>query len=314
MKEFIGTGKTIEEATAAAKVGLNAPAEAYDNGEVKIEIVAMPKKKVLGIFGGSDAKVKASYDDEPFKKKQPKKAKKAKNDKPTAPKKHQEKKTDAVKQDAKAPAPKPEREKINAQDVDLDFLCSYIKTIIDGFKVADAEVTAQINDNTVEVTISCDDYGIIIGRRGETLDSVQYLASLALKNKCGKYARVAINVGDYRARREETLKALAVKNANYVVRSGRRYTFEPMNPYERRIIHTAVQEVEGATSRSVGSGSDRRVVIEPEGGVRNNSRRRGYGNRSGRSSAAETAPAANREKLVDRADIPKFGKIEVNKD
>lgn len=303
IKEFIGTGKTIEEATLSAKAGLNAPLTA----DVKIEIVVMPKKKVLGLFGGCDAQVKASYDDG-------RKEKKAKPKKKPAPKKpapSAEKKPAEPKKQPQVKKPKADSEKAGDGDIDLDYVCSYIKTIIDGLKVEDAKVTAKINEGIVEVDIDCDDYGIIIGRRGETLDSLQYLASLAVKNHCGNYSRVAVNVGDYRTKREETLKALAIKNANYVVRSGRRYGFEPMNPYERRIIHTAVQEVEGAVSRSVGSGIDRRVLIEPEGGVRNYSRGPKRGSRNNNS-----APAVdpNREKRVDRADIPKFGKIEVNKD
>lgn len=324
MKEFIGIGKTIEEATAAAKVGLGAPTEAFDNGDVKIEIVEMPKKKVLGLFGGSDAKVKASYDDAPynrtFKSKSPFN-RPVPTDKPQAQKKSRpknqnkpaQKKHDSARAENTA-AP------VKAENIDTDALCAYIKTIIDGFKVENASVTAALTDNAVEVTIECDDYGIIIGRRGETLDAIQYLASLALKNQNGKYTRVAINIGDYREKREATLKALAIKNANYVVRSGRRYVFEPMNPYERRIIHTAVQEVEGAVSRSVGSGDDRKVLIEPEGGVRVYSDRRRPSDRGGRGRGRsrgydrhEAAPAdPNRERHVDRADIPKFGKIEVN--
>lgn len=304
IKEFIGTGKTIDEATLAAKTGLNAPLTA----DVKIEVVQMPKKKVLGLFGGCDAQVKASYDDGK-KEKKPKTKKKPAEKKPVSEK--------PVKQKSAENKPAPEKkavtEKITDSDIDLEYVCSYIKTIVDGFNVKDAKVTAKIADNVIEVDIDCDDYGIIIGRRGETLDSIQYLASLAVKKACDKYVRVAINVGDYRAKREATLRALAVKNANYVIRTGRRYTFEPMNPYERRIIHTSVSEIEGAVSRSVGSGMDRRVVIEPEGGVRNFSNRRGGGRRSSnRQASAPVDP--NREKRVDRADIPKFGKIEVNKD
>lgn len=308
IKEFIGTGKTIDEATLAAKTGLNAPMTA----DVKIEVVAMPKKKVLGLFGGSDAKVKASYDDGVKEKKQPNKPKKAPIEKKTAPAKKQEVKKQAPKKPEPKTESKPEREKITDSDIDLDYVCSYLKTMIDGFKVEDAKINAKVNNGVVEMDIICDDYGIIIGRRGETLEALQYLTSLAIKNTTSKYARVSINVGDYRAKREETLRNLAIKNANYVARSGRRYGFEPMNPYERRIIHTAVQEVEGVVSRSVGNGTDRRVLIEPEGGVRHSNRgpRRG-GNRMNNASA-QVDP--NREKRVDRADIPKFGKIEVNKD
>lgn len=306
IKEFIGTGKTIEEATLAAKTGLNAPLTA----DVKIEIVTMPKKKVLGLFGGCDAQVKASFEDGK-KQKKPKKNPPAKKDAPSPA--TAVKQAPAKKQTEASTPVKPEREKISDGDIDLDYVCSYLKTMVDAFKVEDAKITAKIVDGVVEVEIECDDYGIIIGRRGETLDSMQYLASLAVKKSADKYARVSINVGDYRSKREATLRSLAAKNAAFVVRTGRRFTFEPMNPYERRIIHTAVQEIEGAVSRSIGSGTDRRVVIEPEGGVRSFS---GRGNRkSPRASSPAEASDPNREKKVDRADIPKFGKIEVpNKD
>lgn len=302
IKEFIGTGKTIEEATQNAKLQLNAP----ETADVHVEIITMPeKKKFFGLIGGCDAKVKVSYDDG----KKEKKPYAPKKEKKTAPAKSYDKKPATKPKDAPK-AEKPE-EKISENDIDLDYACAYLKSMIDGLKVEDAKISAQLVDGTVEMTVECDDYGIIIGRRGETLDSLQYLTSLAIKNVTNKYVRVSLNVGDYRAKREETLKALATKNANYVARSGRRYTFEPMNPYERRIIHTAVQEIEGVTSRSVGNGMDRRVVIEPEGGVR-----RPYRNdrRGGRRSAPATAAVdPNREKKVDRADMPKFGKIEPKK-
>ncbi|MGN1328333.1 MAG: RNA-binding cell elongation regulator Jag/EloR [Eubacterium sp.] len=321
IKEFIGTGKTIEEASLSARAGLNAPATA----DVKIEVIQMPKKKVLGLFGGADAKVKAWYDDGRKEKKpqQKKKAqapaqKKPKNEKKTEskPDKKPEKKANThapVKEDVKT---EKAEEMITEKDVNLDYVCSYVKTILDGLKVEDAKLSARVENGVVEVDIDCDDYGIIIGRRGETLDAIQYLTSLAIKNITNKYVRVSLNVGDYRAKREETLKALAIKNANFVVRTGRRYVFEPMNPYERRIIHTAVQEVEGAVSRSVGNGMDRKVIIEPEGGVKHSYNRGGSQRRGGSRRSQQSAPAVdpNREKKVDRADIPKFGKIEVNKE
>jgi spoIIIJ-associated protein len=308
IKEFIGTGKTIDEATLSAKAGLNAPLTA----DVKIEVVTMPKKKILGIFGGSDAQVKASYDDgkREYKPKQKQKANKPapKQERKPAPK--QEKKPEPVKKPAQTE--RVEREKISDGDIDLDYVCTYLKTIIDGFKVDNAKVTAKVVDGVVEVNVESDDYGIIIGRRGETLDALQYLTSLAIKNSTDKYVRVTLNVGDYRAKREETLRALAIKNANFVVRSGRRFAFEPMNPYERRIIHTAVQEVEGAVSRSVGTGMERKVLIEPEGGVRRQSNNRNNGRRT--SSYTPVKPDPNREKKVARAVMPKFGKSEVNRE
>lgn len=314
IKEFIGTGKTIEEATHAARSGLNAPLTA----DVKIEVIVMPKKKVLGLFGGCDAQVKASYDDGTKEKKQkPRKSRPVQQEKKSAPKKaergEKNEKPAAKDRPAAENNEKKAAEEITEKDIDLDYVCSYIKTMIDGFKVKDAKLTAKLVDGVIEVDVDCDDYGIIIGRRGETLDAMQYLAGLAVKKAADKYVRVAINVGDYKQKREQTLRALAIKNANYVVRTGRRYGFEPMNPYERRIIHTAVQEVEGAVSRSVGNGMDRRVLIEPEGGVRRSGSGRGRGGSRGAGRSNHT-PDPNRERRVDRADIPKFGKIEVNKD
>lgn len=307
IKEFIGTGKTIEEATKVARTGLNAPSSA----DVKIEVVAMPQKKLFGLFGGSDAKVKASYDDG-------KKAKKAQPKKET-PKKEAPKKA-AVKKETPKPekaekAEKPEKAKVSAADIDLDYACDYLKSLIVGLQVENPEVTAKLVDGVVEMEVSCDDYGIIIGRRGDTLDALQYLTSLAIKKQADKYVRVTLNVGNYREKRVETLRNLAKKNAGYVLRTGKRYTFEPMNPYERRILHTTVQEIEGVESRSIGVDQDRRVVIEPEGGVKSTSysrrggSRRGGSRRGGYSRSQRTAPA-NTQPKDDRADLPKFGKIE----
>lgn len=308
IKEFIGTGKTVEEATQNAKLQLNAP----EMADFHIEVIKYPeKKKFFGLIGGCDAEVKVSYDDGK-KERKANAPKKSVEKRAQAPKKPAPKKPTYQEKPVKEPkADKPE-EKISEKDIDLDYACAYLKAMIEGLKVVDPKITAEVVDGTVEMTVECEDYGIIIGRRGETLDSLQYLTSLAIKNGTNKYVRVTLNVGDYRAKREETLKALATKNANFVARTGRRYSFEPMNPYERRIIHTAVQEVEGVTSRSIGSGTDRRVLIEPEGGVRRPYRNDRRGGR--RPAPAQNTVEPNREKKVDRADIPKFGKIEVKKD
>lgn len=301
IKEFIGTGKTVTEAAEAAKAGLNAPALA----DVNIEVIQQPKKKTLGLFGGRDAEVKAWYDDgKKERKPRPKKAPAEKAERKPAPKK------EAVQ--PQKPVKEAEEKAVSVEknaDIDVSVAIDYLKAMLKGFGAEDAVVTAQVNDGVVEMEVQCDDYGIIIGRRGETLDSLQYLTSLALKKKCDRYVRVTVNVGNYREKRMDTLKNLAVKNANYVLRTGRRYTFEPMNPYERRIIHTAVSEMEGIESLSVGYGQDRKVVIQPEGGVKYRPRRN-----SGYSSSKRTAAPVNATPKADRADLPKFGKIEIKKD
>ena len=307
--EYVGKGKTREEAAKAAVDGLiaqliKAGVKRPNDAELHEEVIALPKKKFFGLLGSSDAEVKVSYDDgKKEKKPQPKKAVK-----PQPKKAEKAPKKEEAKPAAKAPerAEKSEEAVLTEKDIDMNTAVTYLKTMIDGLKVENAEVTGEVKDGVLELTVNCNDYGIIIGRRGETLDSLQYLTGLAVKKASGKYIRVAINVGDYREKRIETLKNIARKHADYVARTGRRYTFEPMNPYERRIIHTTVQEIEGVESMSVGQGQDRKVVLQPTGGVkyRQNGGRRGYSN--GRPAAKKSAPLPK--------DFTKFGKIEVDKD
>lgn len=305
--ERIGTGKTLEEAMAAAKALLNAPIDA----DVKTEVIQNGSKGFLG-FGRKDYEIKASYDDgtKPEPAKQSKPAKKPAQNKQTAPKKQPAPKKQEAP--AKAAAPQAEQPKKEyPESVDLEYAKSYFKTILDGMKIVDPKIEATYSEGVVTIDLDCEDYGIVIGHRGETLDSIQYLLSLIIKKSSMDYVRVVINVGNYREKRQETLRNLAQKNAQRVLRTGRRYTFEPMNPYERRIIHTAVQEIEGVESRSIGFNQDRRVVLEPTGGAK-----RGSGNyrRGGSKQSAVTKAPENREPKADRADLPKFGKIEVNKD
>ena len=319
IKEYIGSGKTVEEATSAAKAGLNAPITA----DLKIEIIEMPKKKILGLFGGSDAKVKVSYDDgvkEKKNKKQGKKqnapAKQKQQPKKAAPNNEANKPAPAKKEEPKKAEPKKEAKEDFPKSVDLEYAKSYLSEIIKGLMVEDVKLDADYSDGVVNINLECDDYGIIIGRRGETLDSIQYLISLAMKKHEGTYVRVSINIGDYREKRYETLRHLAKKHSEYVLRTKRRYTFEPMNPYERRVIHTAVQEIEGVESRSIGYDQDRRVIIEPTGGaVKPSSRGQRNGGGRGRGGAKpKSTPPADYTPKADRADLPKFGKIEVNND
>lgn len=138
----------------------------------------------------------------------------------------------------------------------------YINFILKYLGVEDAEISAEENDEEIKISITCSgDYGSVIGRRGETLDSIQYLTRLVANKGLDDYKRVAINIGDYREKRENVLRNLARRNAAKVRKYGGNAVLEPMNPYERRIIHTAVQEIEGVSSHSVGSESERRVVI-----------------------------------------------------
>lgn len=210
----------------------------------------------------------------------------------------------------------------------------YILTIIKSLGIEEATIEVEADDEDVRISISCgDDYGSVIGRRGETLDAIQYLTRLVINRGSEDYKRVSINVGNYREKRENTLRSLARKNAAKVRKYGRNVVLEPMNPYERRIIHTTVQEIEGVTSHSVGSDGDRKVVITLEEGVKptngggyNNRGRGGYnkggnrggyrngGNRGGYRKENSDAPAApSRAPRSDSAGSL-YGKIEINKD
>ena len=123
------------------------------------------------------------------------------------------------------------------------------------------EVTEQ--ENGCVITLDGENLGFIIGRRGETLDALQYLTGLVANRADNAYYRVTLDIGNYREKREQALVSLARRLGGQTARTGRRNSLEPMNPYERRIIHTTVQEMEGVISWSVGTDPNRHVVIGP---------------------------------------------------
>ena len=119
----------------------------------------------------------------------------------------------------------------------------------------------QDEEGNVRVDMFGDTLGILIGRRGETLDALQYLTSLQVNKGRGEYIRVTLDTEGYRARREEALIRLANRMANRAVKTGRRVSMEPMNPYERRILHSALQGNPAVTTHSEGEEPNRHVVI-----------------------------------------------------
>ena len=286
VKDAIATGATIEEAQQAAILSLNAPEDA----DVQFEVIQFPEKKKFGLFGGKDAQVRAFYEAKeekvkvaPVKKSSgakkanaPKKSDKkaeSKQEKAAAPKKAANEKGTSPKKAGKA-AEKTEqpREAVSMEEAPeaVKKAYAYLKTVIEGLGIENHEinVTKSGKEYFFEVT-SEDNYSLLIGRRGETLDSIQYLTRLAANRgkEDGKSVRISINVGDYREKRERTLKDIARKNGRRVRKYGRSMTLNPMNPAERRIIHTTIADMEGLQSYSVGAESDRRVVIALEDGV-----------------------------------------------
>lgn len=299
IKEEIGTGATVEEAKASAllKLGISE----YD--DFTVEVLQNPTKKILGLFGGSPAKVKVSA--QIPEKKQDNKSKQE-NRKPQKKvqqeRKSENKKSATVKAEPAAELA-PEKTELPLEKTNnYTETANYIKSMVLALGMEKCEVTEMSNEEEIYFELDCgDDYGIIIGKRGETLDALQYLARMVANKGRQSYKRVSINVGNYRAKREETLKSLAHKTALRAVRQGRSISLEPMNPYERRVIHTAVQDIEGATSHSVGSDLDRRVVIAPvDGGRTGGGRRNGY-NRDGRRDRGGRREAYKPEVSSDRA-------------
>ena len=136
--------------------------------------------------------------------------------------------------------------------------------------VADMELDLVVglkdgnNDDTV-ITVDGEGAGLLIGHHGETLDALQYLANLAankkVKGEKREYTKITLDVEGYRAKREEALRALARRMAGKVVKYKKSVMLEPMNPYERRIIHSEVQSIEGVSTNSIGSENNRRIVM-----------------------------------------------------
>lgn len=319
IKEAIGFGNTIDEAKENAIAKLNV-AETED---IQIDLVAMPKKKVLGLFGGCKAQVRAYIEIADKMEKTANKKSQPKKDK-SAPKKAEiakEEKKETVKEQSKAVEKVvndlPEYgEAVDASAVSADSpagkAVAYIKNVLTAVGCDNVTIKVQSRENASRILLDGEALSVVIGRRGETLDALQYLTSLAANNGGGHY-KISINIGDYRERREETLIKLANRIATQVLKTGKSRSLEPMNPYERRIIHTAVQNIEGVVSNSFGEGANRRVVISVEGAEvrppRNNDRRRNSNNRQRKAHPNNNVQSAPAREPKKDSDIPLYGKI-----
>ena len=135
----------------------------------------------------------------------------------------------------------------------------------DMFKAMNMEVSVDINvddvSETVEINLTGDDMGLLIGKRGQTLDALQYIVRLVINKEIGGYLKVKVDTENYRERRKETLESLAKNIAYKVKRTKRSVTLEPMNPYERRIIHSALQNDKFVATKSEGEEPYRHVVV-----------------------------------------------------
>ena len=272
MRQFIDvTGKTEDEAISRALEQLK-----LDRDDVSVEILERAKAGFLGL-GSCPAKVRVSYgeDDAPAPE-QPKVMEKVREDKPKAEKPkadkpRTEKKPAEKSQRREEPVKKeaPKTEEVPFVPVDLgeevnDDRAQEIKKFLSGL-LQQMEVAAEVKvylpeKGRYKVILAGQGLGAIIGRRGETLDAIQQLTSYSV-NRTGSRVRVQLDAENYRAKREQSLERLANKVAAKVVKYRRSVTLEPMNAYERHVIHTALQEVPGVTTYSTGVDPNRRVIV-----------------------------------------------------
>jgi spoIIIJ-associated protein len=301
IKEIIAAGKDVLEAKENARVALGAgPLD-----DVNFEIVHAGSRGIFGIIGVKPAQVKAWIELPDVQEKKHRAPRNERNDKnetkpegektsenvnnngqqkPEQKKNKKKKKANKPQQkkaEAKASEPKevaiPEedlvmtpREAQPGEDMSFDFVN---RLIADVGLSAEAKLYS-LEDGTRRIIISGDDAAVLIGHHGDTLDALQYLANLACarKNINGERdkSRVTIDIEGYRRKREETLRALARRMAAKAKRNRRSVMLEPMSAYERRIIHSEIQGIEGVSTNSIGSDNNRKIVIfltdkKPEG-------------------------------------------------
>ncbi len=152
------------------------------------------------------------------------------------------------------------RVKVTVKDAPAEDGVGFLKSIFQKMNV-NVDIEKIEDEDSIQLKITGKDSGIIIGRRGETLDALQYLTSLVVNKKSENYKRVTIDIENYRQKREETLVKLAERLADRVVKYRRNVSLEPMNPYERRIIHSTLQNNNYVETYSVGEDPNRKVVI-----------------------------------------------------
>jgi len=216
----------------------------------------------------AEPKEEPKAEKKPAEKKAEKKPEKKAEKKTEAKPAQEEKKTEAEKPAEKAeirPMEKPEVTMISAEELTEETPAGIAHAfLMELTKLMGVDVTIEMGtdeEGNVYGYINGDTLGILIGRRGETLDAVQYLTSLKVNRGKEGYTRVTLDTENYRAKREDTLIRLANRMANRALRTGRKVSLEPMNPYERRIIHYALQGTEGVTTHSEGEEPNRHVVI-----------------------------------------------------
>ena len=283
-KTLIATGKTIDLAVEAALAQLG-----LERDDVSVQVLQQAKPGFLG-FGAQNAKIQVTYEvpDPKPAPAAPKSAlgsasRSAKKVNSTAPAPVPEKKPAAPKAAPKAEpvkaAPKAEKKErpkaetpkapkepkvyaaAEAGSVE-EKIEQFIAGLLQHMGSNAVPHAVKGEDNTYNVELVGEDLGYLIGRRGDTLDAIQHLANYSINRDVEGHIRISVDAEDYRAKREDSLRKYARKKAQQVLKAHRRTTLEPMNAYERHVIHSTLQDMDKITTYSTGSEPNRRVAIE----------------------------------------------------
>ena len=237
LKTLEKSGKTEEAAIAAALEELG-----LDRDDVSVEIVERAKSGFLGI-GASPAVVRVQYE---------------------APDEESETAAEAPAATQEQPAAAPAAPAAADEPESYARIRAFVSGLLEHMGIqAEIEITARENGG-VNVNLSGSNMGAVIGRRGETLDAIQHLTNYAVNRGSDKHMHISVDAESYRAKREESLVRLAEKMAAKAIKYKRSMALEPMNSYERHVIHTALQDYEGVTTSSTGTEPNRRVVVSYE--------------------------------------------------
>ena len=275
-KKIVTTGKTMDLAIEAALAQLG-----LTRDDVSVEILAQAKPGFLG-FGATPAKVQVTYEAPDLKPEAPKSALgSASRSKPKAApvQKPAEPKPEAPKAEPKKEAPKQEkpRQEKKAEPKKVaapkefapaapgsveEKIEVFLKGLLEHMGSQAVPHAWKGEANTYYVELTGEDLGYLIGRRGDTLDALQHLANYSINRGVEGHIRINVDAESYREKREDSLRRYAQKKAQQVLKAHRRTTLEPMNAYERHVIHAALQDTDRITTYSVGSEPNRRVVIE----------------------------------------------------
>ena len=276
------SAKTVDDAINEGLARLGTTSD-----KMEVDVIERESSGFLGLFGKHDAKVRVRLKE--IKPAPVVEKKVVKDTKPASVRNNVETKTEekSVVDIQRKPKKKfDEIEKIEPVSADRQEKAKTdaIKFLTDVFKAMKLEAVVNVEfdaaENELSIDVKAEDMGVLIGKRGQTLDSLQYIVSLAINKDSNEYVKVKLDSENYRIRRKETLENLAKNIASKVKRTGRQVSLEPMNSFERRIIHSALQGDPNCETFSEGNDPYRKVVVKPKNEGRsyyNNRYNKGYG-------------------------------------